>query len=397
MSMTTPRLLIIGNGFDIAHGLPTKYKDFLDFSKTYCRIYETYRNSSKRLSNRQFDGLIDNELDANVLAILRDIFVRDGFKCSTSESIQKDNPFLEELWNMMTENFWLLYFGYLYEEKKLKGLNWIDFESEISDIIQWIDKSSFLIENDIDYVIRHLRESVKFDEKRRWIFEGIRDLCTSENYEQLIDELYSELEKLTRALNIYLCLFVENISIAKNNIIERIDPDFVISFNYTHTFEKLYNSSSQICYIHGECNLTKNMNIVLGIDEYLVDSDRDNKIDMAIFKKFIQRIRNRNDTNYRTWINRWENDLLEYKNQDPIINKKYPKVEVYVYGHSLGVSDKDILSLCLKPENMFIKIYAYNKSEEGKLVSRLIRIIGEDTLIEKAHGRTKRLELLNCN
>jgi len=24
-------ILVIGNGFDLAHGLPTKYKDFLEF------------------------------------------------------------------------------------------------------------------------------------------------------------------------------------------------------------------------------------------------------------------------------------------------------------------------------------------------------------------------------
>lgn len=25
------KILVIGNGFDLEHGLPTKYKDFLDF------------------------------------------------------------------------------------------------------------------------------------------------------------------------------------------------------------------------------------------------------------------------------------------------------------------------------------------------------------------------------
>ncbi len=27
------KILLIGNGFDLAHGLPTSYKDFLDFCK----------------------------------------------------------------------------------------------------------------------------------------------------------------------------------------------------------------------------------------------------------------------------------------------------------------------------------------------------------------------------
>ena len=33
-------VLVIGNGFDIAHGLPTTYKDFLDYVESNKRIYE---------------------------------------------------------------------------------------------------------------------------------------------------------------------------------------------------------------------------------------------------------------------------------------------------------------------------------------------------------------------
>ena len=33
-------ILLIGNGFDLAHGLPTKYMDFLDFTKDYMECYE---------------------------------------------------------------------------------------------------------------------------------------------------------------------------------------------------------------------------------------------------------------------------------------------------------------------------------------------------------------------
>ena len=32
-------ILIIGNGFDLAHSLPTKYTDFLDFCKIIKRFY----------------------------------------------------------------------------------------------------------------------------------------------------------------------------------------------------------------------------------------------------------------------------------------------------------------------------------------------------------------------
>lgn len=32
-------ILVIGNGFDLAHGLPTTYKDFL----TFAQVYTIYR------------------------------------------------------------------------------------------------------------------------------------------------------------------------------------------------------------------------------------------------------------------------------------------------------------------------------------------------------------------
>ena len=38
------KILVIGNGFDLAHGLPTSYKDFLEFCKRTQRIY-TYQSS----------------------------------------------------------------------------------------------------------------------------------------------------------------------------------------------------------------------------------------------------------------------------------------------------------------------------------------------------------------
>ncbi|RKI77037.1 hypothetical protein D7V90_19715 [bacterium 1xD42-87] len=37
-------ILVIGNGFDLAHGLPTTYKDFLRFTAEF----DKYRQAKKR-------------------------------------------------------------------------------------------------------------------------------------------------------------------------------------------------------------------------------------------------------------------------------------------------------------------------------------------------------------
>ncbi len=41
-------ILVIGNGFDLAHGLPTKYTDFLKFTELFVNCYE-------KVQNRQID------------------------------------------------------------------------------------------------------------------------------------------------------------------------------------------------------------------------------------------------------------------------------------------------------------------------------------------------------
>lgn len=41
-------ILLIGKGFDQAHGLPTSYKDFLEFSQQVERIYTLIPGSTRK-------------------------------------------------------------------------------------------------------------------------------------------------------------------------------------------------------------------------------------------------------------------------------------------------------------------------------------------------------------
>jgi hypothetical protein len=44
-------ILIIGNGFDLAHKLPTSYKEFLKFIKQICRI-ENYQGTAREFESK---------------------------------------------------------------------------------------------------------------------------------------------------------------------------------------------------------------------------------------------------------------------------------------------------------------------------------------------------------
>ena len=73
------KLLIIGNGFDLAHGYPTRYENFLDFENAFLKMWgddvysgessENYKSELLRLrSSGKIPGnLTDKMLDELVL------------------------------------------------------------------------------------------------------------------------------------------------------------------------------------------------------------------------------------------------------------------------------------------------------------------------------------------
>lgn len=111
-------VLILGNGFDLAHGLPTKYSDFLNFCHPF------FINPFAKI-------VIDTWLNTNI----KDRNIKN--KCSEYFLTQYDYFF-----GLLNGNAWYDFLYHQYEQKLIKGENWIDFESEISSIIQLLDKKT---------------------------------------------------------------------------------------------------------------------------------------------------------------------------------------------------------------------------------------------------------------
>lgn len=120
-------ILIIGNGFDLAHGLPTTYKDFLKFTDKF----EEYR-----LRNEDGDELLQEDDGSS------DYFFH-LFGNKVNENVR---DLIQELSVLIKNNVWIKYFKNLCESRKEQGKDgWIDFESEISQIIQTLDSASHTI------------------------------------------------------------------------------------------------------------------------------------------------------------------------------------------------------------------------------------------------------------
>ena len=109
-------ILVIGNGFDLAHGLPTKYGDFLKFVEVIRQVLNT---KGEEIDWKDIHLEIKELIKINMENVRNNIFSQ------------------EQIWReLLEENFWIEYFlQYPMYQKE----NWIDFESEISNVIQSID------------------------------------------------------------------------------------------------------------------------------------------------------------------------------------------------------------------------------------------------------------------
>lgn len=376
------KILLIGNGFDLAHGLPTSYKDFLDFCKMVRELY-TYPIIDNEYNQKK---LIDWNTDKTIKSKLLECY--ENRKNCFEDKITTQCKELDELYDCIKENVWINYF---LEREKSIGENWIDFESEISNVVQALETLKGYIERDEDVL------KIKDTKQQTIIYflkiakKSLQDVFNLKRIDGFIEDISIELDKLIRSLEIYICEFVNEIDIIKeNDDIKTITPDYVLSFNYSNTYERIYGQSKEVTYdyIHGKADIENNVdtcNLVLGIDEYLED-DKNDKLEFIAFKKFYQRIYKSTDSTYMKWVEQI---------------KKYPEVNhnLFIFGHSLDKTDRDILKLLICNDNVTTKIYYYRKNkndkkELGKLIKNLVRIMGQDELISRTMGEHKTIEFI---
>ena len=329
------RILVIGNGFDLAHNLPTRYDQFLGFCDT-------------------IHGKND---EASI--------------------------YCREIAKLIYPNVWYDYFHDIIKHRLSESRTWIDFESEIADQVKQTEEY-------IKGLEKHWK-SYAIDSslhKPSLLSKSMPDgMPNEQQIENFISLMYSDLNRITRALEIYLAVFVQRIPVL--NRVQDLLPyhyDYILSFNYTNTFDTFYSaqrfSDSVICYVHGKADKshnTSNCNLVLGIDEYLDKGQKDKQLAFLQFKKYFQRIYKNTDKRYIQWLE---------------VIPSGRRYEVHFFGHSLDVTDKDILRKLILHSNVQTKVFYYrkdkdDKSELSKKLHNLVKVIGSDELIERTSGGSK--------
>lgn len=447
-------ILVIGNGFDIAHGLPTKYSEFLEFVEVIRQMIDIRNNED--LNNIDWKNISQQ--------VIKEIKHNMGM-LSSNLLCQK------ETWKeLLNNNIWIDYFLQceMYQKE-----NWIDFESEISRVIQSIDNDMQQEGADLNTIVRKITEpflaesfleNIELREQERekkigkeisrlekeegslWDIEKklkfrknykkknpINPLKEKITYNQLIVRLKEDLNKLIRALEIYLADYVEKIDckVLSPDIKEvtvQTEPYMhssplckVLNFNYTNICEKIYaeGRTFDFDYVHGKAdidNVVETNNMVLGIDEYLSNDRKNKDIEFIAFKKYYQRIYKENDSKYKEWLEEMKKENCKYEDKiheheielehfagstakrielkkDLDIEKQNPpKHELYIFGHSLDVTDRDILRNLILSEKVYTTIFYHSKEELGRKIANLVKVIGQEELIKRTDGSTKTIE-----
>jgi len=160
--------------------------------------------------------------------------------------------------------------------------------------------------------------------------------------------------------------------------------------------------------VHGKAdvkNVIASNNMVLGIEEYLKGDQKNEDISFIAFKKFYQRIHKQTGCEYKRWI---EKISVDEKKGRPWImdNKDHSRDHrhnLYIFGHSLDISDRDILREFILHDNVDTTIFYYERIDEngvsdngrtelGKKIANLVKVIGQEELIKRTGGSTKTID-----
>ena len=126
----------------------------------------------------------------------------------------------------------------------------------------------------------------------------------------------------------------------------------------------------------------------MGIDEYLPPERINDDNQFVWFKKFYQRIYKGTGSEYLDWINHFENFNDTYKKGKP------DHLDLYIYGHSLDVTDKDVLSRLILMDNCTTHIFYHSRDALAKQIDNLVKIIGEENLIRMTGGKNRVIKFI---
>ena len=342
------RLVIIGNGFDMAHGLKTSYMDFINWyweRRLNAMLTEHASISEDCLCKLEIKNTKDCASWSNFFFFhpFRDLMTRE-WKYPPTEIISaiKEN----------TDDFSVTnskFFASILQSIETKG--WVDIEYDYYQLLKKCAEST-----DCGYTVKELNDQLAYLQER--LVEYLGSIGANEYKKKLHDAMIEffdpadfSTEGRKKAME-NIGLDIKSFEEVEYNYEERnkLIPGriMLLSFNYTATAKMYGNFNLEFNYIHGDLEHPKN--IIFGYGDEL---DKN-------YKDILDRNDNellRNVKSVRYLETRHYHDMLEFLMSAPF--------QVLIMGHSCGNSDNTLLNTVFEHENCVSIKPFYHKLEDG--------------------------------
>ena len=343
------RLVIIGNGFDLAHGLPTSYRDFID---------DYWKNVIEEIKNQKVykDDLYSLKLNLSGIGEQR----RDDFNNDVVcyQTLQHFTELYKEYCTKKIINGFFMHLTDLVITE-----NWVDVENEYYRKLKIIVKNTSLSKAD------KMEQTIILNKE----FEQVKNLLEKYLKEKVVEKYHfsiSGTNEINKFNNIFYPDILQPNKIASwKETFSKDDKEYInelikvgkdkdvkvrfLNFNYTPTLRSYFCMNSDFYFdseffIHGK----------LG--------DENNKINFGFGDEM--------DDDYKMIENIDENEYLKhFKSFQYFQNDTYKKLldfvesekfEVYIMGSSCGLSDRTLLNTIFENINCrSIKVFYYQKMD----------------------------------
>ncbi|QNN43652.1 AbiH family protein [Pedobacter roseus] len=368
------RLILVGNGFDLAHGLKTSYKDFifwyldscfkeagiyehLPFDNEYINIrtidYYRWLNLSNKINGQSICSYLHSK---GILHRYLDSYLNENAKRTT----QEEQSLYYEVVNIVAHKI-------EFKSRFLRHLifscidnNWVDIENEYFDQLKTckskdgsFDKEKVCqLNSEFTYLKQKLEEylTLRQDKTQVKLISKLLNAIGA-NFE------ISDFEPLMGYENARVSLgFIRMGPVVQHHL-------YFLNFNYTHVLQNYCDelnknkkgfSNIEINYIHGQLNKTDNP-IIFGFgDEY--------------DKHYAEFEEHRNNELFKHIKSYQYLQTPHYRNLLKFLNRE--SYQVFVMGHSCGLSDRTMFKEIFEHENCkSIRLFHYNGDFHDKAIN----------------------------
>ncbi len=333
------RLIILGNGFDLSLGLKTSYKDFLYnyLRNTFINLYEVEQLPGRKISKPYEDYFLYNDgLTSWKTLTNSTLHVMKG-QISGLDNYEKLSKYLIEN-NYLTYDFELLT---KFHENSVNN-NWTDIE------ILYYDTLILIVKKHSDSIVARENIIRVYNEK----FNKLRlELVKYLKIVKAPWEVGEEQNKHHRKISQYSSQLYYDVFESNNNDIG-VDESMILNFNYTNSIQKIdkffpLNTQLNIVHIHGHSS--DENSVIFGFGDEL-----DKNYLMIESERSSEMFRYIKSPHYFQSPN--------YKRLNKFINQG--EYEVYILGHSCGISDRTLLNQIIEIEDCkSIRIFYHERHD----------------------------------